>query len=97
MKAILCRAYGPPSTLVMDEAPDPHAGPGQIVIDVHAAGVNFPDVLLIQGLYQVKPPLPFSPGVEVAGVVSEVGEGLRGALRRRRVIGGVDLDQRELA
>ncbi|HYW52783.1 MAG TPA: alcohol dehydrogenase catalytic domain-containing protein, partial [Dongiaceae bacterium] len=69
MQAILCRAYGPPNTLVLDEVPDPNAGPGQVVIDVHAAGVNFPDVLLIQGLYQVKPPLPFSPGVEVAGIV----------------------------
>ncbi len=89
MQAILCRAYGPPNTLVMDEAPEPHAGPGQVVIDVHAAGVNFPDVLLIQGLYQVKPPLPFSPGVEVAGIVSEVGEGVRDVHVGDRVAAGV--------
>ncbi|HEX3465590.1 MAG TPA: NADPH:quinone oxidoreductase family protein [Candidatus Elarobacter sp.] len=89
MQAILCRAYGPPETLVMDEAPDPHAGPGQIVIDVHAAGLNFPDVLLIQGKYQVKPPLPFSPGVEVAGVVAEVGEGVRDLHAGDRVAAGV--------
>jgi NADPH2:quinone reductase len=73
----------------MDEAPDPHAGPGQVVIDVHAAGVNFPDVLLIQGLYQVKPPLPFSPGVEVAGIISEVGEGVRELQVGDRVAAGV--------
>ncbi len=89
MQAILCRAYGPPESLVMDEAPDPHAGPGQVVIDVHAAGVNFPDVLLIQGLYQVKPPLPFSPGVEVAGIVSEVGDGVRDLHVGDRVAAGV--------
>ncbi|MEA2721071.1 MAG: NADPH:quinone reductase, partial [Candidatus Eremiobacteraeota bacterium] len=89
MQAILCRAYGPPNSLVMDEAPDPTAGPGQIVIDVHAAGANFPDVLLIQGLYQVKPPLPFSPGVEVAGIVSEVGEGVRDLHVGDRVAAGV--------
>ena len=89
MQAILCRAYGPPNTLVLDEAPDPKAGPGQVVIDVHAAGVNFPDVLLIQGLYQVKPPLPFSPGVEVAGVVSEVGDGVTDVRVGDRVAAGV--------
>lgn len=89
MRAILCRAYGPPETLVLDEVPDPHPGPGQVVIDVHAAGVNFPDVLLIQGKYQVKPPLPFSPGVEVAGVVAEVGGGVRDLRAGDRVAAGV--------
>ena len=62
MRAIVCRAYGSAEDLVLTEAPDPQPGPGQVLIDVHAAGVNFPDVLLVQGLYQVKPPLPFSPG-----------------------------------
>jgi NADPH2:quinone reductase len=89
MQAILCRAYGQPKDLVLAEAPDPQPGPGQVVIDVHAAGVNFPDVLLIQGLYQVKPPLPFSPGVEVAGVVSAVGEGVRDLRVGDRVAAGV--------
>jgi len=73
----------------MAEAPDPEPGPGQIVIDVHAAGVNFPDVLLVQGLYQVKPPLPFSPGVEAAGVVAAVGPGVEGFHPGDRVAAGV--------
>lgn len=89
MRAILCRAYGPPETLAIDEAADPQPGPRQVVIDVHAAGVNFPDVLLIQGKYQVKPPLPFSPGVEVAGVVTEVGDGVRDLRAGDRVAAGV--------
>ena len=89
MQAIVCRAYGPPKDLVLTEAPEPQAGPGQIVIDVHAAGVNFPDVLLVQGLYQVKPPLPFSPGVEVAGVISALGEGVRELRIGDRVAAGV--------
>src|ERR1700691_3256776 len=76
MQAIVCRAYGPPKDLVLAEVPDPVPGPGQVLIDVHAAGVNFPDVLLVQGLYQVKPPLPFTPGVEAAGIVTAVGEGV---------------------
>jgi len=89
MKAIVCRAYGPPKDLVMADMPEPQAGPGQIVIDVYAAGVNFPDVLLVQGLYQVKPPLPFSPGVEVAGIVAAVGEGVREPRVGDRVAAGV--------
>ncbi|HTD38326.1 MAG TPA: NADPH:quinone oxidoreductase family protein [Candidatus Limnocylindrales bacterium] len=89
MRAIVCRAYGPPESLVLDDVPDPQPGPGQVVIDVHAAGVNFPDVLLIQGKYQVKPPLPFSPGVEVAGVVARVGEGVRDLRAGDRVAAGV--------
>ena len=89
MRAIVCRAYGPPRDLVIAEVPEPVAGPGQVVIDVHAAGVNFPDVLLVQGLYQVKPPLPFSPGVEAAGIVSAVGEGVRGLRIGQRVVAPV--------
>ncbi len=89
MQAIVCRAYGLPEDLVLADAPDPVAGPGQIVIDVHAAGVNFPDVLLVQGKYQVKPPLPFSPGVEAAGVVSAVGDGVDGFRVGDRVASGV--------
>ncbi|MBV8298135.1 MAG: NADPH:quinone oxidoreductase family protein [Candidatus Eremiobacteraeota bacterium] len=90
MRAIVCRAYGPPKDLVLvNDAPEPQPGPGQVLIDVHAAGVNFPDVLLVQGLYQVKPPLPFSPGVEAAGVVAAVGEGVDGPRVGDRVAAGV--------
>jgi NADPH2:quinone reductase len=73
VRALLCHRFGPPEGLTFGEAPDPQPGPGQVVVDVHACGVNFPDLLMIQDLYQFKPPLPFSPGGEVAGVVSEVG------------------------
>jgi NADPH2:quinone reductase len=73
MRAVLCKEFGPPESLVVETVPDPVAGPGQVVVDVHAAGVNFPDTLIIQNLYQLKPSLPFTPGGEVAGVVSEVG------------------------
>jgi NADPH2:quinone reductase len=76
MKAILCKAWGTPDTLVVEELPEVHPGPGQVSIDVHAAGVNFPDVLIIQNKYQVKPELPFTPGSELAGVVRETGEGV---------------------
>lgn len=76
MRAILCHTYAPPEALVFEEAPDPTPGPGQIVIDVRAAGIGFVDALYVQGLYQVRPPLPFVPGSEVAGIVSAVGEGV---------------------
>jgi len=74
MKAVLCKAYGPPESLVIEDVESPVPGPGEVVISVKASGVNFPDVLIIQNKYQVKPPLPFSPGSEVAGVVKAVGE-----------------------
>lgn len=73
MKAIVCEAYGPPSALRVVERPSPSPGPKQVVISVHAASVNFPDALIIEGKYQFKPEPPFSPGGEVAGVVKEVG------------------------
>ena len=76
MKAILCRQFGPPDSLVFEEVASPRAGPGEVVVSVKAASVNFPDVLIIQNKYQFKPPLPFSPGSELAGVVKEVGEGV---------------------
>ncbi len=76
MKAIRCHQYGPPETLTFDDAPSPTAGKGQVVIRVAACGVNFPDTLIIEGKYQFKPPLPFSPGGEVSGVIKEVGEGV---------------------
>jgi NADPH2:quinone reductase len=74
MKAVLCKAYGPPESLVIEEVESPVPGPGEVVISVKASGVNFPDVLIIQNKYQVKPPLPFSPGSEVAGVIKAVGD-----------------------
>ena len=76
MKAIICQQFGPPDQLVLTDVPSPKAGKGQIVIRVEACGVNFPDTLIIEGKYQFKPPLPFSPGGEVSGTISEVGEGV---------------------
>jgi NADPH:quinone reductase len=76
LKAVLCKAFGPPETLVIEEVPSPVPGPGQIVIAVKAASVNFPDTLIIENKYQYKPPLPFSPGSECAGLVKKVGEGV---------------------
>ena len=86
MKAMLCKALGLPETLVYEELPDLRPGPGQVVIDVHACGVNFPDYLIIQGKYQTKPKLPFSPGGEVAGVVNSVGEGVSNVAPGDRVL-----------
>jgi NADPH:quinone reductase len=77
MKAILCRQFGPPDTLTLDDVPAPVAGPGQIVMQVKACSLNFPDTLTIRDMYQFKPPLPFSPGSEASGVVVQVGEGVR--------------------
>jgi NADPH2:quinone reductase len=76
MKAVLCKQYGPPESLTFEELPSPRPGPGEAVVSVKAASVNFPDVLIIQNKYQFKPPLPFSPGSELAGVVKEVGAGV---------------------
>src|SRR5688572_3510411 len=78
MKAVLCKQFGPPDSLVVEDVPSPKASTGEVVIAVKAASVNFPDVLIIQNKYQFKPPLPFSPGSELAGVVKEVGAGVRG-------------------
>ena len=86
MKALLCKTHGLPDTLVYEDAPDPTPGPGEVVIDMKAAGVNFPDVLIIQNKYQFKPELPFAPGAELAGVVSAVGEGVTNARVGDRVI-----------
>jgi NADPH:quinone reductase len=75
MRAIVCRAYGPPEDLLVDDVPDPTPGPGQLLVRVHAAAVNFPDVLLIAGKYQIKIPVPFTPGSELAGEVVAAGVG----------------------
>ncbi|MEW9680914.1 NADPH:quinone oxidoreductase family protein [Pseudomonas sp. TE50-2] len=74
MKALLCKALGPARDLVLEEVASPVPKKNEILLDVHAAGVNFPDTLIIEGKYQFKPPLPFSPGAEAAGVVVAVGE-----------------------
>ena len=87
MKAVLCKEYGPPENLMLEEIESPRAGRGQVVIDVKACSVSFPDTLLIQGKYQYKPPMPFSPGGELAGVVKEVGEGVERVKVGDRVIG----------
>jgi NADPH2:quinone reductase len=76
MKAVLCKAFGPPESLVVEEVISPDPGPGEVVVSVKAASVNFPDVLIIQNKYQFKPQLPFSPGSEVAGVVKTIGDGV---------------------
>ncbi|MGQ5701559.1 NADPH:quinone oxidoreductase family protein [Sandaracinobacteroides sp. A072] len=76
MKALVCVEHGPPEKLVVKDLPIPEPGPGEVRIAMKAAGVNFPDVLIIQNLYQFKPPLPFSPGGEAAGIVDAVGEGV---------------------
>lgn len=87
MKAVLSTAPGGPDTLVLQDVADPTPGPGEVVIDVKAVGVNYPDVLIIQDQYQFKPARPFSPGGETAGVVSAVGEGVTGLKVGDRVIG----------
>ncbi|WP_339462426.1 NADPH:quinone oxidoreductase family protein [Pseudomonas sp. EA_105y_Pfl2_R69] len=74
MKAVLCKAFGPAETLVLEEIASPEAKKNEVLLHVHAAGVNFPDTLIIEGKYQFKPPFPFSPGGEAAGVVAAVGE-----------------------
>jgi NADPH2:quinone reductase len=87
VRALLCRSFAPLDQLTVEELPDPVAGPGQVVVDVEAAGANFVDALLVQGLYQIKPPLPFTPGMEVAGRVSSVGAGVEGLAVGDRVLG----------
>ena len=74
MKAVLCKAFGPAETLVLEEIASPEAKKNEVLLQVHAAGVNFPDTLIIEGKYQFKPPFPFSPGGEAAGIVTAVGE-----------------------
>jgi NADPH2:quinone reductase len=73
MKALLCQELGPPESLIVEEIPSPKPGPGEVRVRVAAAGVNFPDTLIIRGLYQERPELPFTPGGEAAGIVDAVG------------------------
>ena len=86
MKALLSRAAGGPETLELGELPDLAPGPGELLIRVHACAVNYPDVLIIEDKYQMKPPRPFAPGGEVAGEILAVGEGVEGWAPGDRVI-----------
>ena len=76
MKAVVCKEWGPPETLAVEDVPAREPGPGEVRVRVRAAGVNFPDVLIIQKKYQVQPALPFTPGSEAAGEVMSVGAGV---------------------
>ncbi len=86
MLAVLCKSYGPPDTLVVEDVAPPQPGPDEAIVSVRAAGVNFPDVLIIENKYQLKPALPFSPGSELAGVVKQVGAGVAGVKVGDRVM-----------
>jgi NADPH2:quinone reductase len=88
MRAVLCEAFDArPEALAIRDVPDPQPDPGEVVIAAEACGVNFPDSLIIQGRYQVKPALPFSPGFEVAGTVAAIGAGVTGLRPGMRVAG----------
>ena len=76
MRAVVCHAWADLDALAIEEVPAPVPGEGEVLIEVHAAGVNFADLLIVKGEYQHKPPFPFSPGAEAAGVVSAVGAGV---------------------
>ena len=89
MKAFLCKEFGPVDSHTVEEIEDPVAGQGQVVVDIKATGISFPDVLIVQGLYQFKPPFPFSPGSEISGVVSSVGEGVTMHKVGDRVMGSI--------
>ncbi len=89
MKAFLCKEFGPVDSHQVEEIDEPIAGPGQVVVDIKATGISFPDVLIVQGLYQFKPPFPFSPGSEISGVVSSVGEGVTMLKEGDRVMGSI--------
>jgi NADPH:quinone reductase-like Zn-dependent oxidoreductase len=88
MRAVVIAKYGDPSVLHVQERPDPALGPGQVRIDVAAAGVNFADTMARTGLYQDSPPLPMVVGYEVAGTVAELGEGVEGVALGARVMAG---------
>ncbi|HEX9207946.1 MAG TPA: NADPH:quinone oxidoreductase family protein [Steroidobacteraceae bacterium] len=88
MKALVCHALTGPEDLKLEpEWPEPVAGPGEVLVEVKAAALNFPDVLMTRGLYQERPPLPFIPGLELAGVISAVGEGVTRYQPGDRVVG----------
>lgn len=87
MKALLSNEIGGPETLTIGELPDPVAKPGEVVVAIKACAINYPDVLIIEDKYQFKPPRPFAPGGEIAGVVESVGEGVTDLKPGDRVLG----------
>src|SRR5579859_6280979 len=87
MRAVLCKAFGPPESLVVEETPAPALREGAVLVAVHAAGINFGDTLMIEGKYQEKPPFPFTPGFEIAGEVVEIGAGVTDLKPGDRVMG----------
>lgn len=89
MKALICETFGPYNTHKVREVDPPELLKGQIRVSIRAAGVNFPDILIVEGKYQHKPPFPFIPGAECAGVVSEIGEGVEGFALGDRVFFGI--------
>ena len=89
MRAIVCKQFGPPEGLVLEDVDDPVAAPGQVIIEVRAAAVTFPDTLMLEDKYQFKAPPPYIPGGEVAGVIAEVGEGVEGLSVGDAVVGGL--------
>ncbi len=91
MRAIVVDRWLVPGELKVQEAPEPELKPGQVLVDIRAAGCNFFDILLVQGRYQVKPPFPFIPGSELAGVVTRLGAGVEGFAVGQRVYGTVPL------
>ena len=88
MKTVLCHEFGPPESLKLETLDRPTPGPGAVLIDIKATALNFPDVLMIEGKYQSQPPMPFSPGGEVAGTVGALGEGVTEVAIGDRVFAG---------
>jgi len=89
MRAVLCHAFGPPESLRLEDVDAPVPGPGEVLVDVHAAALNFPDVLMIEGKYQSQPPFPFAPGGELSGTVAALGEGVTDFQPGEAVFGGI--------
>jgi len=89
MRAVICKAFGPPENLVVEEVPQPTPAPGQLLVEVKATAVTFPDTLMLEDKYQFKAPPPYTPGGEVAGVVAGVGDGVTGFAVGDRIVGGL--------
>jgi NADPH2:quinone reductase len=90
MRAVTVRAFGPIETVRVEEMPEPQPGPGEVLIGVEAADTNYPDILVIEGRYQFKPPLPFAPGKAAAGRVLALGPEVTSLKTRDRVLAQVE-------